>query len=95
MLTPAASWDVDRRHADPASWMYRLTIGGPSRTTTLDQVPSEGMVHIRLQSDPSQPWRGVSPLSSAAIAGRLSAETAQALADEASGPRGIAITDPS
>ena len=64
------------------------------RTTTLDQVPSEGMVHIRLQSDPSQPWRGVSPLSSAAIAGRLSAETAQALADEASGPRGMLLPTP-
>ena len=92
-LTPAASWDVEG-DADPASWMYRLTIGGPSRTTTLDQVPSEGMVHIKYQSDPSQPWRGVSPLSSAAIAGRLSAETAQALADEASGPRGMLLPTP-
>ena len=92
-LIPAASWDVTGDH-DPASWSYRLTLGGPSRLTTLEPVPANGMVHIRLQSDPEQPWRGVSPLASAAIAGRLSAETMQALADEASGPRGFLLPSP-
>ena len=93
MLTPAASWDVTGDH-DPASWAYRLTLGGPSRLTTLEPVPSEGMIHIRYQSDPEQPWRGISPLASAALAGRLSAETAMALADEASGPRGMLLPIP-
>ena len=93
MLTPAASWDVEG-DSDPASWSYRLTLGGPSRLTTLEPVPSEGMVHIRLQSDPEQPWRGISPLASAAIAGRLSAETMQALSDEVSGPRGFLLPSP-
>ena len=93
VLIPAASWDVSGGH-DPASWTYRLTLGGPSRLTTLSPVPSEAMVHVRLQSDPEQPWKGVSPLASAAIAGRLSAETMQALADEASGPRGFLLPSP-
>ena len=93
MLLPASSWDVTG-DVDPASWTYRLTLGGPSRLTTLDPVPSEGMVHIKYQSDPDQPWRGVSPLSSAALAGRLSAETMMALADEASGPRGMLLPTP-
>ena len=93
VLIPAASWDVEGEH-DPATWSYRLTLGGPSRLTTLEPVPSEGMVHIRLQSDPEQPWRGVSPLASAAIAGRLSAETMQALSDEVSGPRGFLLPSP-
>ena len=93
VLLPAASWDVTGEH-DPASWRYRLTLGGPSRLTTLEPVPSEAMVHVRLQSDAEQPWRGVSPLSSAAIAGRLSAETMMALADEASGPRGMLLPTP-
>ena len=93
VLIPAASWDVTGEH-DPASWTYRLVLGGPSRLTTLSPVPNEGMIHIRLQSDPEQPWRGVSPLASAAIAGRLSAETMQALADEASGPRGMLLPTP-
>ena len=74
MLIPAASWDI-HGDPDPASWTYRLTLGGPSRLTTLEPVPSEGMIHVRLQVDPEQPWRGISPLASAAIAGRLSAET--------------------
>ena len=39
-------------------------------------------------NDPETPWRGVSPLGVAQLAGRLSAETIAALADEASGPRG-------
>ena len=93
VLIPAASWDVTGEH-DPASWTYRLTLGGPSRLTTLSPVPSEAMLHVRLQADPEQPWRGVSPLASAAIAGRLSAETMQALADEASGPRGMLLPTP-
>ena len=93
VLLPAASWDIAGDH-DPSSWTYRLTLGGPSRFTTLEPVPSEGMVHIRLQSDFEQPWRGVSPLKSAAIAGRLSAETAQALADEVAGPRGMLLPIP-
>ena len=93
VLIPAASWDVEGEH-DPASWRYRLTLGGPSRLTTLEPVPSEGMVHIRLQSDPEQPWRGVSPLASAAIAGRLSAETMQALSEEAATPRGFLLPSP-
>ena len=93
VLIPAASWDVTGEH-DPASWSYRLTLGGPSRLTTLEPVPANGMVHIRLQADPEQPWRGVSPLASAALAGRLSAETIMALADEASGPRGMLLPTP-
>ena len=93
VLIPAASWDI-HGDVDPASWNYRLTLGGPSRLVTLEPVPSSGMIHVRLQSDPEQPWRGVSPLASAAIAGRLSAETMQALADEAAGPRGMLLPTP-
>ena len=93
VLLPAASWDVEG-DADPASWSYRLTLGGPSRLTTLEPVAANSMVHVRLQADPEQPWRGVSPLASAALAGRLSAETVMALADEASGPRGYLLPSP-
>ena len=93
VLIPAASWDVTGEH-DPASWTYRLTLGGPSRLTTLEPVPSNGMIHVRYQVDPERPWRGVAPLASAAIAGRLSAETMQALSDEASGPRGFLLPSP-
>ena len=92
-LVPAASWDVTG-DSDPSSWSYRLVLGGPSRLTTLSPVPANGMIHIRLQADAEQPWRGISPLASAAIAGRLSAETMQSLADESSGPRGFLLPSP-
>ena len=51
VLLPAASWDIHGEH-DPTSWRYRLTLGGPSRLTTLEPVPANGMVHVRLQADP-------------------------------------------
>ncbi len=66
---------------------YRVTVGGPSRTLTYSLSPDE-VVHVRYAADPERPWRGNSPLQVAALAGRLSAETVNALADEASGPRG-------
>ena len=54
MLIPAASWDI-HGDVDPSSWTYRLTLSGPSRLTTLEPVPANGMVHVRLQADPEQP----------------------------------------
>ena len=93
VLIPAASWDVEG-DADPASWSYRLTLGGPSRLSTVEPVGANATVHIRYQVDPEQPWRGVAPLASAALAGRLSAETVMALADEVSGPRGLLLPTP-
>ena len=92
-LIPVSSWDISG-DADPETWRYRLTLGGPSATQTLESVAASDLVHVRLQADPETPWRGVSPLASAAIAGRLSAETAQALADEAAGPRGVLLPIP-
>ena len=85
-LEPAASWDVSGG-PDPRSWTYQLHLAGPDGQTSLS-APADGVIHVRYQSDPEQPWIGVSPLGSAALAGKLSAETITALADEASGPRG-------
>ena len=73
--------------ADPLTWTYRTSVYGPSGTTTR-HLPAAGVVHLRYLTDPARPWCGVAPLRAAAIAGRLSAEVAQALADEVSGPRG-------
>ena len=86
-LLPAASHDIEGS-ADPASWTYRLTLGGPERTVTLTAQPAAGVVHIVYARDPERPWRGYGPLQVAQLAGRLSAETVAALADESSGPRG-------
>ena len=46
------------------------------------------MCHFRYAPDAAKPWCGNSPLEVAALAGRLSAETVNQLADESSGPVG-------
>ena len=79
-LLPATSWDIQGGPAE-ASWIYRLTIPGPTRLQT-HTVSSQSCVHIRLQVDQSRPWLGVSPLRAASLAGKLSAATVSALADE-------------
>ena len=86
-ITPASDWDVTGGY-DPADWTYRLNLAGPSRSITRSNVRGESVLHVMYSADPETPWRGVGPIGAARIAGRLSAETAQALADEASRPRG-------
>ena len=73
---------------------YELTLAGPDRTSTLYSVGAERVIHIRYAQDPERPWRGVGPIQAAALAGRLSAETLEALGDEASGPRGSFLPTP-
>lgn len=93
-LWPAASHDVDGDH-DPRSWRYRLNLAGPDLQTTRENVSGVEVVHLCYARDPETPWRGYGPLQVAQLAGRLSAETTAALADEASGPRGSFLPMPS
>ena len=86
-LLPAETWDVDGG-ADPDTWEYRVTVGGPSGTLTFPYYPAQAVLHFRYAVDSAQPWRGNAPLTVAALAGRLSAEVVNALADESSGPVG-------
>lgn len=79
--------------ADPETWHYRISEYGPSTTETY-YLPADGVVHVRYLSDPLRPWAGIGPLQAAQIAGRLSAEVSNALADEASGPRGAVMPLP-
>ena len=87
ILLPAQSWDVFG-NAQPDSWNYRLTLAGPDSLTNVDRVQAAGVLHFRYATDPSSPFRGIAPLTSASLAGRLSAETQRALGDEMSGPVG-------
>ena len=92
-LLPCASHDIDGGPI-PSTWRYRCSIGGPERTETYDNVPAEGVVHIQYSRDPETPWRGNGPLGVARLAGSLSAETAKALSDESSMPRGAFLPLP-
>lgn len=91
-LLPASNWTVTGDVAE-ATWSYLVTIPGPSVTRTR-AVPSEGLIHARFETDPAHPWRGVGPLQSASLAGRLSAEAAASLSDQESGPRGALLPLP-
>ena len=93
VLRPAAYWDV-QGGSDRQSWHYRLTLPGPDEYETIDRVPAGGVLHFVYAFDPSDPWRGKSPLSSAALSGRLSAEVMMMLGDEVSGPRGALLPTP-
>ena len=86
-LIPAETHDV-QGGPYPEEWEYRLTLGGPSKTVTHDYVPAASVLHFRYAVDASTPWRGNGPIAVANLAGRLSAETVNALASESSGPVG-------
>lgn len=86
-LLPASSCDV-YGEPDPATWRYEVTLAGPDKQLTVHKARGDGVVHLRYAFDADAPWRGFGPLQVAKLAGRLSAETVAALADEASGPRG-------
>ncbi len=87
---PVSSHDVDGPHD---AWHYRINLAGPSEHVTVER-PASGVLHFQYAMDAETPWRGVGPLQVAALAGRLSAETVAALADEASGPRGAVMPLP-
>ena len=92
-ILPCETWDVEGGPF-PSSWEYRLTLGGPSRTLTYDWTPASSVLHFRYACDSAKPWRGNSPLQVATLAGRLSAETVNSLASEASGPVGSLLGIP-
>ena len=86
-LIPAETHDVEGGPY-PEEWEYRLTLGGPSKTLTHEFVPAASVLHFRYAVDAATPWRGNGPIAVANLAGRLSAETVNALANESSGPVG-------
>lgn len=91
-LSPAGMWTVTGGYR-PDTWAYQLTMAGPSETTTRT-IDAAGVVHVRYAIDPDRPWAGIGPLEVASMAARLSAETENALGDEASGPRGNLLPVP-
>lgn len=89
-LSPVATHNVTGSHGE---WMYDVTVAGPSSTVTRS-IAADGVVHLRYAVSESTPWRGLSPLQVATLAGKLSANLAGQLVDEASGPRGNVLPIP-
>ena len=91
-LTPAASWDVTG-DADPSTWIYKVTINGPSHSVVLE-VPASRILHLMYQRSESQPWRGVGPLEDSAETHNLAMALETRLRQEVGGPVGQAIPIP-
>ena len=68
--------------ADPDSWRYSLSMGGPSSARTVWATAAE-VVNVRINSDSYRPWEGVGPLARAVASGQLAARLASSLGDEA------------
>lgn len=89
-IVEASSWDVD---GDLDAWVYRADFPTPDGfvTRTLD---SSRVVHPRIGSDRSEPWRGNGPLRKPITSLQLAARLELSLAYEAGGPIGTAIPTP-
>lgn len=92
-VTPSADWDITGS-ADPRSWQYAMSLSGPSGETRLQKAPASRVIHLRYAATATRPWVGRGPLQIAREAGRLSAATVSALADESQGPRGYLLPVP-
>ena len=62
-LIPAEAYDVEGGPY-PDEWVYRLTLGGPSKTLTQEFIPAASVLHFRYAVDAAAPWRGMGRLPS-------------------------------
>ena len=92
VLRAIGDFDV-RGGADPASWAYRAVRHGPSRTETTLLSAAE-VLHFRYATEPSRPWRGISPLGWAHRLGDLIGNAETRLSQEASGTVGRVLPMP-
>ena len=83
-LFPAASFSV-RGNADPATWLYRIDMAGPSRSVTRT-LPGDAVLHPRINVDPARPWRGRSAAAVASATARTAADAEETAETEARWP---------
>ena len=91
-LLPISHYDVSGSF-DPATWVYRITLAGPTSSTTR-RISGDGILHFRYSTDPERPWKGLSPLGRASETAALAANLERMLRDEAGGPVGSFLTLP-
>ena len=73
----------------PRTWTYDLTLPSPSNSigTTLRDVSYAGICHVRIDTYPTSPWRGISPLEEAGVTVDLLKCIEDGLAEETDGVR--------
>lgn len=89
-LRRAVSWDIA---GTVRRWIYAVDLAGPTGSERR-VVPADGVVHVRLNEDPAQPWRGRSPFAEASASSRLAGAVEGTLANEAEAGSGQLIPAP-
>ena len=89
-LLPTSSFDIVGG-PDPVTWYYRAQLPGPTRQETRT-LPYASMVHVRANTDPNQPWIGISPLARAGLSAALIAHLELRMSEEANSRSGYLIT---
>ena len=92
LIAQVSSFDVEGGY-DPASWIYRVDLPGPSSTNTR-RIPAENILHLRINTHPSTPWLGRSPWSLIHDTALLLQGLERQLRDEAAGPSGFVLPVP-
>ena len=92
VFTRPSSFSV-RGGPNPDSWIYDLWLPGPTSAVRV-QVGRDRVIHVRINTAASTPWKGRSPISAARSTGRLLSELEGALAHESSVPVGRVVTTP-
>ena len=87
---PVAHWDVRGVEPDPMTWWYRADLAAPDYTGTVDLRGSE-VLHLKWNTDPREPWRGIGPLQAANLTAAVLAKVEGGLRDETSLPSGAVI----
>ena len=91
-MTPAAHWEV-MGPPDPAAWVYRCTINGPTQTS-VQEVPAGRILHLMFARSDTQPWHGVGPLADCTETHNLAQALETRLRQEVTGPVGQLIPMP-
>lgn len=91
-LIEVTTWDITGR-VDPATWLYRCDLAGPSTTDTRVR-PAASVLHFRIGQTKEQPWKGVSPFERAGLTRDLLANIERSLSCEFGGPIGHVLPVP-
>ena len=90
---PASSVTV-KGGPNPRSWVYELTLPGPSSTITRKRVSAESILRIQYSSSPSTPWQGTGPIEQSRTTRQLLDNLERALAWEVSSSVGQLVPVP-
>ena len=92
-LLRASSWMIAGTGPDPSGWRYQLSLPGPTGMRIVN-VPSDGVLHVRVNVGPMSPHQGRSALALAGFSATALAGAERQLSEELSGPVGRLIPAP-